>query len=128
MQLFKEKGTFKQILSHRPVFFFSLLNWAQFTGGRITLLRGLPSSIVFPGFLYMSGRVTLGGRSHYLLSKVTFPGRLTFCHAKGRGRVTLLRGLSLRLSDHCCIRAIYKNGLAWLCLLVEVAPGTTLHM
>ena len=49
------------------------MNWAQFTRGRITLLRGLPSSIVFPGFVYMSGRVTLGGTSHYLLSKVTFP-------------------------------------------------------
>ena len=27
---------------------------------RVTLLGGLPSSIVFHGFVYMSGRVTLG--------------------------------------------------------------------
>ena len=30
-------------------------------GGRVTLLEGLPSSIVFPGFVYMRGRVTPGG-------------------------------------------------------------------
>ena len=64
-------------------------------GERVTLRGGLPSSIVFPGFIYMPGRVTLGG--------------LTFCRVKGRGRVTLLRGLSFRISDYCHIRAIYEN-------------------
>ena len=28
---------------------------------RVTLLGGLPSSTVFPGFVYMRGRVTPGG-------------------------------------------------------------------
>ena len=30
-------------------------------GRRVTLLEGAPFSIVFPGFVYMIGRVTLGG-------------------------------------------------------------------
>ena len=76
----------------------------------------------------MPGRVALGGGSPYLLSRVTLQRGLTFYHVKGRGRVTLLRRLSFRLSDYCRIRAIYKHGFAWLCLLVEVALGTTLHM
>ena len=29
--------------------------------GRVTLLGGLPSSIVFPGFVYMRGKVSPGG-------------------------------------------------------------------
>ena len=82
-------------------------------GGKVTLLGRLPPSIVFPGFVYMPGRVTL------------LEG-LTFHHVKGRGRVTLLRGLIFRLSDYCCSRAIYKHGLSWLCLLVIL--GTTFHI
>ena len=95
---------------------------------RVILLRELPSSIVFSGFIYMPGRVTLGEGSPYLLGRVNLLGGLTFYHAKGRGRVTLLRGLSFRLSNYCRILAICKHGFAWLCLLVEVALGTTFHM
>ena len=42
----------------------------------------------------MPGRVTLGGGSSYLLGRVTLLGGLTFYHVQGRGKVTLLRGLS----------------------------------
>ena len=40
----------------------ALLTWREGNpAGRVTLLGGLPSSIVFPGFVYMRGRVTPGG-------------------------------------------------------------------
>ena len=55
------------------------------------------------------GRVTLGGGSPYLLGRVTLLGGLPFYHVKGRGRVTLPRGLSFRLADYCRICAIYKH-------------------
>ena len=89
---------------------------------------GLSSSVVFPAFVYMPGRVTLGGGSSYLLGRVTALGGLTFYHVKGLGRVTLLRGLSFQLSGYCRIGPIYQHGFVWLCLFVEVALGTTLHM
>ena len=57
-------------------------------GGRVALLGGLPSSIVFPGFVYMPGRATPGGGFPCLLGRVTLLGGLTFYHVKGRGRVT----------------------------------------
>ena len=39
----------------------ALLTWRDSNlAGRVTLLGGLPSSIVFPGFVYMLGRVTPG--------------------------------------------------------------------
>ena len=95
---------------------------------RVILLGELPSSIVFYGFIYMPGRVTLGGGSPYLLGRVNLVGGLTFYHVKGRGRVTLLRGLSFRLSDYSRIRAMYKHDFAWGCLLVEVTLGTTFDM
>ena len=81
-----------------------------------TMEGGLLSSVIFPGFVYMSGRVTLLGGLTFLY------------HVKGQGRVTLLRGLSFQLSDLCRIHPIYKHGFTWSCLLVEVALGTTLHM
>ena len=46
---------------------------------RVTLLEGLPFSIVFPGFVYMRGRVTLGGGLPYLLTRVTLLEGTTFC-------------------------------------------------
>ena len=73
----------------------------------------------------MPGRVTLGGGSTYLLGRVTLLGGLTFNDVKGRGRVSLLRRLSFRLSDYCRILTIYKHDFAWLCLLVDVAKGIT---
>ena len=47
--------------------------------GRVTLLGGLPPSIVFPGFVYMRGRVTPGGGYPYLLARVTLLGGSCFC-------------------------------------------------
>ena len=78
----------------------------------MTVLGGFPSSIVFPGFLYMPGRVTRGGGSPYLLGRITLLGGSMFYHVKGRGRVTHLRGLRFRVSDYCRVRAIYKHGFA----------------
>ena len=52
------------------------------------------------GFVYIPGRVTLRGGSPYPLRKVTLLGRVTFYHGEDRGSVTLLRGLSFRLSDN----------------------------
>ena len=46
---------------------------------RVTLLEGLPFSIVFPSFVYMRGRVTLGGGLPYLLARVTLIEGTTFC-------------------------------------------------
>ena len=46
---------------------------------RVTLLQGLPFSIVFPGFVYMRGGVTLGGGLPYLLARVTLLEGTTFC-------------------------------------------------
>jgi len=45
---------------------------------RVTLLEGLPFSIVFPGFVYMRGRVTLGGGLPYLIARVTLLEGTTF--------------------------------------------------
>jgi len=53
-------------------------------------------------------------------NKVTKLGRLTFYHVNAQGRVTLLKRLSFRLLDYFRIRAIYKHGFLWWCLLVEV--------
>ena len=40
----------------------TLFTWREGNpAGGVTLLVGLPSSIVFPGFVYMRGRVTPGG-------------------------------------------------------------------
>ena len=65
----------------------------------------------------------------YQLGRVILLGGLTsYHHVNGPGRVTLLRGLSFLLSNKCRVRAIYKHGFAWLCFLVEVALGRTLHM
>ena len=91
-------------------------------GRRLTFRGGLHSSIVFPGFVHMLGRVTLEGGSPCLLGRVTPVGGSTFYHVNGRGRFTLVGGLRFRLSDYCRIRAIYKHGFAWLCLLVEDNP------
>ena len=111
------------------VIFWALFTWREGNPPwRVTPLGRLPFPIVFPGFVYMPGRATLGGGSPYLFGRITLLGGLTFYHVKGRGRVTLLRGLSFRLSDYCRIRAIDKHGFAWLCLLVEVALETTYHM
>ena len=52
---------------------------ARLHGRRVTLLKGLPFSIVFPGFVYMRGRVTLGGGLPYLLARVTLLEGTTFC-------------------------------------------------
>ena len=42
--------------------FKALFTWREGNpAGSVTLLGGLPSYIVFPGFVYMRGRVTLGG-------------------------------------------------------------------
>ena len=49
---------------------------------RGTLLEGSPFSIVFPGFVYMIGRVTLGGGLPYLLARVTLLAGTTFCLLK----------------------------------------------
>ena len=50
--------------------------------GRVTLLVGLPSFIVFRLSLYMSGRVTLGLGSHYHLGRVTLLVGLAVCLLK----------------------------------------------
>ena len=59
---------------------------------------------VFPYFIYMPGRTTLGEGSLCLLGGVTALGRLTFYHVKRQGRATLLRGLpkfsTIRLLSH----------------------------
>ena len=40
----------------------TLFTWREGNpAGGVTLLVGFPSSIVFPGFVYMRGRVTPGG-------------------------------------------------------------------
>ena len=42
--------------------FKALFTWREGNhAGRVPLLEGLPSSIVFPGFVCMRGRVTPGG-------------------------------------------------------------------
>ena len=87
----------------------------------------LPSSIVFSGFVYIPGKVILGGMSPYLFGRVTLLGGLTFYHVKGRGRVTLLRGLSFRLSDYCRIHASYKHGFAGLAEVALVAFETPFY-
>ena len=54
----------------------TLFTWREGNpAGSFTLLVGLPSSIVFPSFVYMRGRVTPGGGSPYLLARVTLLGR-----------------------------------------------------
>ena len=68
-------------------------------GGRVTLLGGLPFSIVFRFSLYMSGRVTLGLGSPYHLGRVTLLVGLAVClpsPVKALERVTLGGGLSRR--------------------------------
>ena len=91
----------------------ALFTWRE--GNPPSLLEGLPTSIVFPGFVYVLGRFTLEGGSPHLLGRVTLLEGFTFYHVKGRGRVTLVRGLSFQLSDYCLIRAIYKHDFSWLC-------------
>ena len=54
----------------------TLFTWREGNpAGSFALLVGLPSSIVFPGVVYMRGRVTPGGGSPYLLARVTLLGR-----------------------------------------------------
>ena len=59
---------------------FFVLTWKEGNPPtRVTLLEGLPFSIVFPGFVYMRRRVTLGGGLPYLLARVTLLEGTTFC-------------------------------------------------
>ena len=53
--------------------------------GGVTLVEGLPSSIVFAGFVYMRGRVAPGGGYVFVY----------LSHVNALGRVTLLGGSSL---------------------------------
>ena len=65
--------------------------------GLVYIEVGLPSSYVFPRFVYTQGRATLGGGSPCLLGRVTPLEGLTFYHVKDQGRVTLLKGLLLTI-------------------------------
>ena len=59
------------------------------------LSKALFTWIVFPGFIYLPGRVILRGRSPYQLGRVILLGGLTsYQHVNGPGRVTLLREFS----------------------------------
>lgn len=89
----------------------------------------LSKALFISDFVYMLARVTLGRRSPYQLGRVILlEGLTSYHHVNSPGRVTLLTGLSFPLSNKCRVRAIYEHGFAWLCLLVEVALWTTLHM
>ena len=83
----------------------------SFYGGNSTPINYFHTSnlssrlhIVFPGFIYMPGWITLGEGSPCWLGGVTALDRLTFYHVKSQGRATLLRGLpkfsTIRLLSH----------------------------
>ena len=82
------------------MFLSILISKAQFTW-----MEDNPPSIVFPSFVDMPGRVTLGGRSPHLLRRIALLGGLTFVPCK-RSRwgypPARVKFLAIGLLSHLC--------------------------